>query len=579
MSADGRGDTKDRGRTVSPSASARSSSGPSADVAGARLLLLGEHERGAAGRRQQAKRVEAILLVGLAEERAGDRDHARPRPVVRDAGEHREAVGGRDVDLGLLLGHGRRVDDLEERRRDERRHERHDDHHREERGRDDAEIEPDVEHDQLHQPARVHEDSERRRLAPAKSGEARRDRAAAELADARDENHHAADDPRVQRVEEPDLRAKAAVGEEERQEQHDDQVFELVGEELREMILLRHDRAEDERAEERVDADDLGDPTRHQQEEQRTGDEILTEAFLVRAPRREPLDERTHAAQHEHDVGDREEGGPRAFRHVRHADERDHTGEDAPGGDVVDGGTRDRDRADLRSEQAPFDEDPRQHGKRGDAHRRAHEEREREEGDARRCELAVQVMGEPRTEGEGHDDAGVADRDRGVAASPQEARVELEADQEHEKDEAELAEQPEERHARRGKQRLRSLRGEPPEQRRSERDAGHDLRDDHRLADAPGSEPYRTRRRDDQDRLNDEERKGAVNQRSKHAAARRLADGRRAGNRPVRGWRPRSHHHWAPARRIRCPTASSCAAHASTISRTSTSRFRARSWW
>ena len=54
-------------------------------------------------------------------------------------------------------------------------------------GRDDAQIEADVEHDQLHQPARVHQDAQRRRVAPAEAGEPRGDEAAPELADAGDE--------------------------------------------------------------------------------------------------------------------------------------------------------------------------------------------------------------------------------------------------------------------------------------------------------------------------------------------------------------------------------------------------------
>ena len=61
----------------------------------------------------------------------------------------------------------------QDRRGAHRRHQRHDHHHREQRRRDDAQVEADVEHDQLHQAARVHQRAEHGGVAPAQAGAAR----------------------------------------------------------------------------------------------------------------------------------------------------------------------------------------------------------------------------------------------------------------------------------------------------------------------------------------------------------------------------------------------------------------------
>ena len=63
------------------------------------------------------------------------------------------------------------------------------------RGEIAPDVEADVEHDQLDEAARVHQDAERRRLAPAEAGEARGDERAAELADRRDRHDDGAQRP------------------------------------------------------------------------------------------------------------------------------------------------------------------------------------------------------------------------------------------------------------------------------------------------------------------------------------------------------------------------------------------------
>ncbi len=90
-------------------------------------------------------------------------------------------------------------------------------------------VEAHVQHDELHQAARVHQDPEARTLAPAEAREARGRERASELAergDGDDRSHH---QPVVARRHEADLRAHACEREEDGEEEHDDDVFEAMG--------------------------------------------------------------------------------------------------------------------------------------------------------------------------------------------------------------------------------------------------------------------------------------------------------------------------------------------------------------
>ncbi len=83
-----------------------------------------------------------------------------------------------------LLEHLGADEPPQERARRERRHDRHQHEHGEERRRDHAEVEPDVEHDELHQPARVHQDPDRGRCSTVHPDQPRGHSRAADLADA-----------------------------------------------------------------------------------------------------------------------------------------------------------------------------------------------------------------------------------------------------------------------------------------------------------------------------------------------------------------------------------------------------------
>ena len=145
----------------------------------------------------------------------------------------------------------------------------------------------------------------------------------------------------------------------------------------------RHDGPEQERAEDRVNADLLRDEGRDQQRRQRPGHGLRARAPSDVSPRvrRAAIGRTTRNmtamnATRQHDATERA-----AERRARHADD---DRQQAPGGHVVDRRAGQRRDAELGARQPAIGQDAREHGKRGDRHRDAHEQREREQA-ARRA--------------------------------------------------------------------------------------------------------------------------------------------------------------------------------------------------
>jgi len=108
---------------------------------------------------------------------------------------------------GIILGGiihfallpGRRIDKSHQRHRHERRHQCHDDHHGKERTGKNAERQADVEDDQFHQPAGIHEDAQQRALPPGNAVPARGEGYAAEFSRHRNRDNDSADQPKRRR--------------------------------------------------------------------------------------------------------------------------------------------------------------------------------------------------------------------------------------------------------------------------------------------------------------------------------------------------------------------------------------------
>ena len=101
---------------------------------------------------------------------------ARPDSRRARGARRRSAVTRPRASWPLVVELEAARDEVQERRGHERGHQRHQHQHREQRRRQHAQLEPDVEDDQLHQAARVHEHAERRRsrASRARSGAPRR---------------------------------------------------------------------------------------------------------------------------------------------------------------------------------------------------------------------------------------------------------------------------------------------------------------------------------------------------------------------------------------------------------------------
>ena len=138
------------------------------------------------------------------------------------------------------------------------------DERREQRRRDDAHREGQIEHDQLGQPARVHERAERRRLAPRQPHDARGDHGAAVLADDRDRDQAEHDQDERPASELGDVGAQARVGEEQRQQEDEHEVLDAARDVLGQARVAGHDGAHHEAAEDDRDPDLVGRDRRQQ---------------------------------------------------------------------------------------------------------------------------------------------------------------------------------------------------------------------------------------------------------------------------------------------------------------------------
>ena len=138
-------------------------------------------------------------------------------------------------------------------------------------------------------------------------------------------------------------------------------------------------------------------------------------------------------------------------------------------------------------------EDPGQHRERGDRHRRADEQRERQVVDLLAADDVVGVVErkpqhEPKPEGQR--DRGERDHRGGALLAPDQVHVELEPDDEHEDDQPELGHDRQERPDLEGEEVLVEIAGERTQQGRAEQDAGDDLPDDRRLTHPPEQNPH-----------------------------------------------------------------------------------------
>ncbi|MET4767245.1 hypothetical protein ABH970_007617 [Bradyrhizobium ottawaense] len=258
--------------------------------------------------------------------------------------------------------------------------------------------------------------------------------------------------------------------------------------------LPRQDRgfpdqdAGDEGAEHGVHADQMRDQRHHAHQEQDHRDDRGRADEIVVGP----ADQLEHQAAPDGEAdGEEGERAQHGFRHrgdvhrtVRGQAEDD--GDDDPADGVVDHGGRDDDLTDIAAHEIHL---AHHHG--DDLHgrnrqRRAHEQR----SDQALLRIGQQRIGQELSEreaaGEGHEDAGDRDRDRGPADLPNQLEVGLHAGEQQQEQDSELGNAVEHRLLLGclREDRVLRFRPDPAEQRRSQDDAGEQLADHRGLADA-----------------------------------------------------------------------------------------------
>jgi hypothetical protein len=134
-----------------------------------------------------------------------------------------------------------------------------------------------------------------------------------------------------------------------------------------------------ERAEDGVEADELGGDGRGEERQAQPGDRVLAGGGRRRRPHQPGGEGADHQEGERHERRAEPQGDQDALR--LGADHAHQQGQQAPGGDVVDGRAGERHHPDLGRLHAAIGEDARQHREGGDRHRHAHEEREDAERD------------------------------------------------------------------------------------------------------------------------------------------------------------------------------------------------------
>ena len=144
----------------------------------------------------------------------------------------------------------------------------HDDQRGEEPFRDDTALKADVDDDQLHQTARIHQRADAERFAIRDAGGARGQPASHAFAQHRRHEHRAAHQPEETGIEQADFCVQARVGEEERKQQRHRERLDAP-DEITNHHAAWHGGAHDERAEDRVQTDQIGEPRAERHERER----------------------------------------------------------------------------------------------------------------------------------------------------------------------------------------------------------------------------------------------------------------------------------------------------------------------
>ena len=178
-----------------------------------------------------------------------------PRGRATKGEEHLSScllINGLDAVTLTPLHTNEDIDQMHHRHRHHCRDHRHQHQHRIDRRRKDLHLIADTQDDKLHQPTRIHKGTEIDAALRAFAREASRDIGTTDLPDDSDKSEEPEEHPCSRAIDQPQLCLQAARHEEERKEEHQRDVLNLVGENLAEGEILWHDKPEHKGSEEGV---------------------------------------------------------------------------------------------------------------------------------------------------------------------------------------------------------------------------------------------------------------------------------------------------------------------------------------
>ena len=180
--------------------------------------------------------VARIERVGLGAYRIVDRRHLSvfQHTTVQQAHQFQEqrpafGIGERNQDTRMPVAgrpHLARsiprdlFDQRQPRRSHKGREQRHDHENHEQRRRDDPHLVTDLQHNQFHQSARIHQHADRQAVLPRLADQPGRERGADHLTGDRHDDEQRADSPQVRRIQQADLRTQTRKDEKQRQKKH-----------------------------------------------------------------------------------------------------------------------------------------------------------------------------------------------------------------------------------------------------------------------------------------------------------------------------------------------------------------------
>jgi hypothetical protein len=367
------------------------------------------------------------------------------------------------------------------------RHQRGQDGHDHEGGEEgvgnDAALEADVDDDQFHQSARVHQGADAEGVALGQAGGAGSQPAGASLAGDGRQHHQSGHQPEPGRIQEADPGVEAGVGEEQREQQGDGQRLD-PGDQAVGDHAAGHGDAHHERPEHRVQPDAVGEPGTAGEQGEAEHELAIGEFPAALRASGPPGKEGTDQAQGDGDVGDAAEDVDERVGGVAVEAGQDQR-EEAPRGGVVDRAGAESDGSHGGAGEALEVDDPGQHGEGGDAHGGTEEDRGFEQGRAvgEQARVPVEEPAEQAAEDERRRHPGGRHGHRAGKPSADDVHAEFEPDHEHVGGQPELGDGEEDLHRLGREQPGGQVGPEEAEERGAEEDPGDHFGYDLRLAE------------------------------------------------------------------------------------------------